>query len=300
MISVRSPARSPWVLPEKAGVAGGNAGALPEHEAQLLGRLLQGVNGGSSSGFCPCRTVGNITWLAPCMQDFLMHHWSIPNHKTRTSALQVAPSFGLELLISESFRIAKTTSLPNWASEARCSFGTIAPLLMWRWKAMRPKILTDEPSSLATIPSRKFWDGFLNPLTGLSRPIMYIINAWIPHMGWMSMVAMNAYECHLPYGTRTLHACDSSCTRWKPLGLLWNIANNSTTNWCRIYHPKPACRSCPPGSQILETFEPEEEVTRRANIVGLADRAKDRNGAGWGSWMGIWEHIFSKSGIEDE
>jgi len=112
MIPVRSPARSPWVLPEKAG-NGGNAGALPEHEAQLLGRLLQGVNGGSSSGFCkwgirathicPCRTV-SLTWLAPCMQDFLTHHWTIPNHKTQTSALQVAPSFGLELLISESLK----------------------------------------------------------------------------------------------------------------------------------------------------------------------------------------------------
>mmetsp|Transcript_71341 Transcript_71341/g.157560 ORF Transcript_71341/g.157560 Transcript_71341/m.157560 type:complete len:152 (+) Transcript_71341:62-517(+) len=34
-------------------------------------------------------------------------------------------------------------------------------------------------------------------------------------------------------------------------------------------------KSCPPGSQILETFEPEEEVTRRANVRGLEDRAKE-------------------------
>lgn len=39
---------SPWVLPEKAG-NGGNAGALPEHEAQLLGRLLQGLQESSLS-----------------------------------------------------------------------------------------------------------------------------------------------------------------------------------------------------------------------------------------------------------
>lgn len=34
-------------------------------------------------------------------------------------------------------------------------------------------------------------------------------------------------------------------------------------------------KSCPPGSQKLETFELEEEVTRRANVKELEDRAKE-------------------------
>ncbi|CAL1143246.1 unnamed protein product [Cladocopium goreaui] len=40
-------------------------------------------------------------------------------------------------------------------------------------------------------------------------------------------------------------------------------------------HEAQLLGSCPPGSQILETFEPEEEVTRRANVRGLEDRAKE-------------------------
>ena len=37
----------------------------------------------------------------------------------------------------------------------------------------------------------------------------------------------------------------------------------------------PSFRSCPPGSQILETFELEEEEIRRAHVRELEERAKD-------------------------
>jgi len=76
-------------------------------------------------------------------------------------------------------------------------------------------------------------------------------------------------ECHLPW-----HALCMFAIHPAPVGNSWDSGAGFRN------HPKPACRSCPPGSQILETFEPEEEVTRRANVRGLEDRAKDRNGAG--------------------